>query len=101
MNFLRLTQTSMGTHSILSAIKEKAPKCRFYFAASSEMFALAKETPQNENTPFHPRSPYGISKVTGFYLTLNYRELMEFLLAVAYSLIMNHLVGVLNLSRGR
>ena len=63
-----------GTHFILSAIKEKAPKCKFYFAASSEMFGLAKETLQNENTPFHPRSPYGISKVAGFDLTRNYRE---------------------------
>ena len=63
-----------GTHSVLSSIKEKAPQCRFYFAASSEMFGLAKETPQNENTSFHPRSPYGISKVAGFDLTRNYRE---------------------------
>jgi len=63
-----------GTHFILSAIKEKAAKCKFYFAGSSEMFGLAKETPQNENTPFHPRSPYGISKVAGFDLTRNYRE---------------------------
>jgi len=63
-----------GTHFVLSAIKEKAPKCKFYFAGSSEMFGLAKETPQNENTPFHPRSPYGISKVAGFDLTRNYRE---------------------------
>jgi len=63
-----------GTHFVLSAIKEKAPKCRFYFAASSEMFGLAKEVPQNELTPFHPRSPYGISKVAGFDLTRNYRE---------------------------
>jgi|SRR3989338_7270290 len=63
-----------GTHFVLSAIKEKAPECRFYFAASSEMFGLAKETPQNEDTPFHPRSPYGISKVAGFHLTRNYRE---------------------------
>jgi GDPmannose 4,6-dehydratase len=63
-----------GTHFILSAIKEKAPKCRFYFAASSEMFGLSEKTPQNEHTPFHPRSPYGISKVAGFYLTQNYRE---------------------------
>lgn len=63
-----------GTHFILSAIKEKAPQCKFYFAGSSEMFGLAKETPQNENTPFHPRSPYGISKVAGFDLTRNYRE---------------------------
>jgi GDPmannose 4,6-dehydratase len=63
-----------GTHFVLSALKEKAPKCRFYFAASSEMFGIAKESPQNENTPFHPRSPYGISKTAGFYLTQNYRE---------------------------
>ena len=63
-----------GTLFVLSAIKEGAPKCKFYFAASSEMFGLAKESPQDENTPFHPRSPYGISKVAGFYLTQNYRE---------------------------
>lgn len=63
-----------GTHYVLSAIKKNVPKCKFYFAASSEMFGLVKETPQNENTPFHPRSPYGISKVAGFHLTQNYRE---------------------------
>jgi len=63
-----------GTHFVLSAIKEKTPKCKFYFAGSSEMFGLVKETPQYENTPFHPRSPYGISKVAGFDLTRNYRE---------------------------
>jgi len=63
-----------GTHFVLSAIKEKAPQCRFYFAASSEMFGHAKESPQDENTSFHPRSPYGISKVAGFDLTRNYRE---------------------------
>ena len=63
-----------GTLFILSAIKEKAPFCKFYFAASSEMFGKVKETPQDENTPFHPRSPYGISKVAGFDLTRNYRE---------------------------
>ena len=63
-----------GTHFVLSALRQKAPNCKFYFAASSEMFGLAKQSPQNEDTPFHPRSPYGISKVAGFYLTLNYRE---------------------------
>ncbi len=63
-----------GTHFILSAIKEKAPRCKFYFASSSEQFGLARESPQNEDTPFHPRSPYGISKVAGFDLTRNYRE---------------------------
>ncbi|MBU4472780.1 MAG: GDP-mannose 4,6-dehydratase, partial [Candidatus Omnitrophica bacterium] len=63
-----------GTHFVLSAIKEKVPKCKFYFAASSEQFGHAKESPQNENTPFYPRSSYGISKVAGFDLTRNYRE---------------------------
>jgi len=63
-----------GTHYVLSALKEKAPKSKFYFAASSEMFGKVRETPQNEDTPFHPRSPYGISKVAGFDLTRNYRE---------------------------
>jgi len=63
-----------GTHFVLSAIKEKAPECRFYFAGSSEMFGNANESPQNENTPFRPRSPYGISKVAGFELTRNYRD---------------------------
>jgi GDPmannose 4,6-dehydratase len=59
---------------VLAAIKERAPHCRFYFAASSEMFGNAKESPQNENTAFYPRSPYGISKLAGFHLTRNYRE---------------------------
>jgi len=63
-----------GTHYVLSSIKRQAPECRFYFAASSEMFGHAKTTPQNEETPFHPRSPYGISKMAGFELTRNYRE---------------------------
>ena len=63
-----------GTHYVLSAVREKAPECRFYFAGSSEMFGQVKEVPQDENTPFHPRSPYGISKVAGFDLTRNYRE---------------------------
>jgi GDPmannose 4,6-dehydratase len=63
-----------GTHYVLSAIKRQAPDCRFYLAASSEMFGHVKETPQSENTPFHPRSPYGISKMAGFELTRNYRE---------------------------
>jgi GDPmannose 4,6-dehydratase len=63
-----------GTHYVLAAMKERAPHCRFYFAASSEMYGNAKETPQNENTNFRPRSPYGISKVAGFQLTQNYRD---------------------------
>lgn len=63
-----------GTHYMLAAVKERAPHCKFYFAASSEMFGNARETPQNENTSFHPRSAYGISKVAGFHLTTNYRQ---------------------------
>ena len=63
-----------GTHSVLSAIAENAPECRFYFAGSSEMFGNAPYSPQNENTPFNPRSPYGISKVAALYLTRNFRS---------------------------
>lgn len=63
-----------GTHHVLSAVKEQCPECRVYFAGSSEMFGRVRHSPQNEETPFHPRSAYGISKVAGFHLTQNYRE---------------------------
>ncbi len=63
-----------GTHYILAALRELRPNCHFYFAGSSEMFGKVRQMPQNEATPFHPRSPYGISKVAGFHLTMNYRE---------------------------
>jgi GDPmannose 4,6-dehydratase len=63
-----------GTHYVLAALRELQPKCKFYFAGSSEMFGKVREVPQTEKTPFHPRSPYGISKVAGFDLTRNYRE---------------------------
>lgn len=63
-----------GTHHVLAALKEIVPKCRFYFAGSSEMFGKVAEVPQTEATRFHPRSAYGISKVAGFDLTRNYRE---------------------------
>lgn len=63
-----------GTHYVLSSVRDRAPQCKFYFAASSEMFGNVNESPQNENTPLHPRSSYGISKVAGFQLTRNYRE---------------------------
>src|SRR5262249_11028323 len=63
-----------GTHYMLAAIRAAAPQCRFYFAGSSEMFGKVAQSPQIEQTPFHPRSAYGISKVAGFDLTRNYRE---------------------------
>jgi GDPmannose 4,6-dehydratase len=63
-----------GTHYLLAALHELRRNCKFYFAGSSEMFGKVRETPQRETTPFHPRSPYGISKVAGFDLTRNYRE---------------------------
>lgn len=72
--FSTIATNLTGTHYILSAIKRQATDCRFYFAGSSEMFGKVEETPQNEKTPFHPRSPYGISKMAGFELTRNYRE---------------------------
>lgn len=77
-----------GTHYLLSSIKRKAPRCRFYFAASSETFGKVRETPQDENTPFHPRSPYGISKMAGFELTRNYREAYD--LHASCGILFNH-----------
>lgn len=65
---------TQSTLSLLATIKEVSPNTRFYFAASSELFGDAVESPQNERTPFNPNSPYGISKIAGFYLTKLYRE---------------------------
>ena len=72
--FSTLNANINGTHHVLVALRDCAPDCRFYFAASSEMFGKVAEVPQNELTRFHPRSAYGISKVAGFDLTRNYRE---------------------------
>jgi GDPmannose 4,6-dehydratase len=72
--FSTLNTNINGTHHMLAALKDVAPACRFYFAASSEMYGKVRETPQSELTPFHPRSAYGISKVAGYELTRNYRE---------------------------
>jgi len=72
--FSTLNANINGTHYLLAAAKNIVPRCRFYFAGSSEMFGKADEVPQTEHTRFHPRSTYGISKVAGFELTRNYRE---------------------------
>ncbi|MFA5385953.1 MAG: GDP-mannose 4,6-dehydratase, partial [Eubacteriales bacterium] len=72
--FSTLNTNINGTHSVLSAIKERARKWRFYFAGSSEMFGVAPQSPQNEKTLMLPRSSYGISKLAGYHLTRNYRE---------------------------
>jgi GDPmannose 4,6-dehydratase len=72
--FSTMATNSNGTHHMLSALRQLQPKCKFYFAGSSEMFGKVQATPQTETTRFYPRSPYGISKVTGYYLTVNYRE---------------------------
>jgi len=72
--FSTMLMNVWGTYNILEALRRFAPACKLYFAASSEMFGQVKEMPQNEDTPFYPRSPYGISKVTGFNLVRNYRE---------------------------
>ena len=66
--------TAVGVTRLLDALRQECPKARFYQASSSEMFGKVRETPQRETTPFHPRSPYGVAKVYGHYLTVNYRE---------------------------
>jgi len=66
--------TALGVTRMLEAIRTVNPKIRFYQASSSEMFGKIQETPQNEKTPFYPRSPYGIAKVYGHWITVNYRE---------------------------
>ena len=72
--FSTLNTNINGAHFMLASVKEFSPNSKFYFAGSSEMFGKTVETPQNEDTKFYPRSAYGISKVTGFELTRNYRE---------------------------
>lgn len=66
--------TALGVTRILEAIREVNPKIRFYQASSSEMFGKVRESPQNENTPLYPRSPYGVAKCYGHFITVNYRE---------------------------
>jgi GDPmannose 4,6-dehydratase len=66
--------TAVGVTRLLEAIREICPQARFYQASSSEMFGRARDTPQSERTPFYPRSPYGVAKVYGHFITVNYRE---------------------------
>ena len=66
--------TALGVTRLLDAIRLVDPTIRFYQASSSEMFGKVRETPQTEATPFHPRSPYGVAKVYGHAITVNYRE---------------------------
>ncbi len=66
--------TAMGVTRILEAVRMACPKARFYQASSSEMFGKVQEVPQKESTPFYPRSPYGVAKVYGHWITVNYRE---------------------------
>jgi len=66
--------TALGVTRVLDAIRIVDPTIRFYQASSSEMFGKVRETPQTENTPFYPRSPYGVAKVYGHWITVNYRE---------------------------
>ena len=73
---------------MLEAMKKAAPKARFYQASSSEQFGKVVETPQRESTPFYPRSPYGVAKVYGHWITLNYRE--SFGLYAVSGILFNH-----------
>ncbi len=66
--------TALGVTRMLEAYRHACPKARFYQASSSEMYGKVREVPQTELTPFYPRSPYGVAKVYGHYLTVNYRE---------------------------
>lgn len=86
--FSTLNTNINGTHFLLSAIRSTIPTCRVYFAGSSEMFGKVEEIPQTEQTRFHPRSAYGISKVAGFDLTRNYREAYD--LHASSGILFNH-----------
>ena len=80
--------TALGVTRMLEAMKKAAPTARFYQASSSEQFGKVVETPQRESTPFYPRSPYGVAKVYGHWITLNYRE--SFGLYAVSGILFNH-----------
>jgi GDPmannose 4,6-dehydratase len=79
---------ALGVTRLLEAIRRVSPDARFYQASSSEMFGKVHEVPQKETTPFHPRSPYGVAKVYGYYMTLNYRE--SFGMHASNGILFNH-----------
>jgi GDPmannose 4,6-dehydratase len=80
--------TAVGVTRLLEGIREVCPDARFYQASSSEMFGRARETPQSERTPFYPRSPYGVAKAYGHFITVNYRE--SFGLHASSGILFNH-----------
>jgi GDPmannose 4,6-dehydratase len=80
--------TGLGVTRMLEAIRRVDPKIRFYQASSSEMFGKVQEVPQRESTPFYPRSPYGVAKVYGHWITINYRE--SYNLFAASGILFNH-----------
>jgi GDPmannose 4,6-dehydratase len=80
--------TALGVTRVLEAMRKAAPKARLYQASSSEMFGKVIETPQRESTPFYPRSPYGVAKVYGHWITVNYRE--SFGLYAVSGILFNH-----------
>ncbi|MBP6773004.1 MAG: GDP-mannose 4,6-dehydratase [Gemmatimonadaceae bacterium] len=80
--------TALGVTRMLEAMRKAAPDARFYQASSSEQFGKVVETPQRESTPFYPRSPYGVAKVYGHWITVNYRE--SFNLFAASGILFNH-----------
>ena len=80
--------TALGVTKMLEAMRHGAPRARFYQASSSEMFGKVREVPQNEATPFYPRSPYGVAKAYGHFITVNYRE--SYGLSAVSGILFNH-----------
>ena len=80
--------TGLGVTRVLEAIRQVNPQIRMYQASSSEMFGKVQETPQTESTPFYPRSPYGVAKVYGYWITINYRESYD--LFASNGILFNH-----------
>ncbi|MCE0482871.1 MAG: GDP-mannose 4,6-dehydratase [Methylacidiphilales bacterium] len=80
--------TALGATRVLDAVRQAAPKARFYQASSSEMYGMVQAVPQREDTPFYPRSPYGVAKVYAYWMTVNYRE--SYQLHASNGILFNH-----------